>query len=85
VEDARGNQMKNCFFSVNNQSVPGVCAPLISNDIIGFSGKNINDFAFSFVTPLRTNNNNSWHKFPYSSPSAEPLRQSDRKKQADRI
>ena len=44
--------MKNILLTVDDQGVSGIIAPLKTDNIIRITGQQINDFAFTFITPL---------------------------------
>ncbi|CUW02441.1 Uncharacterised protein [Serratia grimesii] len=44
--------MKDGFFTVNNQSVASVMAPLVAHYILSPFGQQVYDLALTFVTPL---------------------------------
>lgn len=44
--------MKWVFFAVCYNSVSGVVAAVVADDIIGFFGQDVDYFAFTFVAPL---------------------------------
>src|SRR5688572_9240416 len=46
------NEMQYGLFAVHHQGVTGVVAALEADDDIGVAGKKIDDFAFTFVAPL---------------------------------
>ena len=43
------------LFTVDHQGVAGVVAALETDDDIGVAGKKIDNFAFTFVAPLGSN------------------------------
>ena len=47
--------MADKLFSANNHGMAGVVSTLESDDQIGVLGQQINNFAFTLVTPLGTN------------------------------
>ena len=53
--------MQNGFHTIDDKGVAGVGSTLVALELIGLCGENINDFAFSFVAPLGSNNDDSWH------------------------
>ncbi|OQA55391.1 MAG: hypothetical protein BWY42_01473 [Candidatus Omnitrophica bacterium ADurb.Bin277] len=65
IKNSRRDQMKNKFFPVDLDRMPGIRASLIADNHIAFGGKNINDFPFSFVTPLGTNQYSVQFKDPF--------------------
>jgi len=49
--------VKDIFPAINNDSMTGIMPALIASNYIEVCRKQINDFAFSLVTPLGTDNN----------------------------
>ena len=52
VQGARGHQVQDGFITVDDEGVAGVIATLKAHDDIGFIGKEIDNFSFTFITPL---------------------------------
>src|ERR1700757_4061405 len=52
VESAGGNEVKDCFFAVDDQRMAGVVTALEPHHDIRIVGKEIYDLAFTFVSPL---------------------------------
>jgi hypothetical protein len=75
MQDARGHQMQFVGLAVTNDRVAGVVAALEADDRVCSFGEQIGDLAFAFVTPLGTDNHDSWHFF--SSVRGRPPRRPD--------
>ena len=56
--------MQNVFFTAVNDGVPGVVAALTADDDVGVPGKDVDDFAFAFIAPLRADQNRVCHALP---------------------
>ena len=53
--------MKDDLFITDDQRVPGIIPPLIADDVVSKLGVDIDDFPFSFVTPLGANHHDVCH------------------------
>src|SRR2546423_6181180 len=53
--------MQNVSLTTMNDRVTGVVAALTANDHVCFRRQDVDDFAFSFVAPLRANQNRVCH------------------------
>ena len=56
VQNARGNQVQDIFFTAHNDGVPGVVAALETDNVLGLGGQKVHQLAFAFVAPLRPHN-----------------------------
>ena len=56
-EDTGRDQVEYIFFGTVFHGMAGIVAALEANDHIGVARKNIDDFSFTFITPLGTHNN----------------------------
>ena len=54
IENARGQQVKNGFFAIDDNGVSGIVSALETDDHIYMSSKQVNDFSFAFISPLGT-------------------------------
>jgi hypothetical protein len=61
VEYAGGNEMKNKLLVIDNQGVAGIVAALKTYYTVSLFSQQVNDFAFSFVSPLGSNDNDICH------------------------
>jgi hypothetical protein len=62
TQDARGNEMKNVFFTSDDDRVPSIVAALAADNDVGFIREEVDDFSFSFIAPLGADENRVWHK-----------------------
>ncbi|EKD38801.1 MAG: hypothetical protein ACD_75C00602G0002 [uncultured bacterium] len=53
--------MKNKLFPFNYKGVAGIITTLETDDAIGITGQQVDNFPLTFISPLRTNNNNTGH------------------------
>jgi len=53
--------VKNGLLAFDNHRMTGICATLVAHHHVGRGGQHIDYFAFSLVTPLRTEYNPGWH------------------------
>src|ERR1041385_7274568 len=58
MKSAGGDQMKNGFPAIDHQRVAGVVTALKADDDVRITGEEIDDFAFSFVSPLCADDRN---------------------------
>ena len=65
-QNAARNQLQDVLRTADEDSVAGVVPALVSSDDVEAIGEKIDDLSFTFVTPLRTQNNNVAHC--YSEP-----------------
>ena len=61
-QNAGRDEMQNEFFTAVNDGVAGVVAALTADDDVGVLGKNVDDFAFAFIAPLRADQNRVCHR-----------------------
>jgi hypothetical protein len=61
VEYPGGNEMKDILLVIDNQRVSGIVAALKTYHTISLFGKQVDDFPFSFVSPLGPNDNDICH------------------------
>lgn len=57
TEDAAGNELEYEFFSGDDDGVPGVVASGVAGDCREVVAEYVDDFAFTFIAPLGTENN----------------------------
>ena len=58
-QDAAGHQLQNEFFPVDDDGVPGIVAAGITGHDREIFRENVDDLAFAFVAPLRTDDDRS--------------------------
>ena len=56
-QNAGRDQVEHRFLTVNDKGMTGVVSSLKSNDRIGFFGKPIDQFSFTFIPPLGSDDN----------------------------
>ena len=61
VEDPRGDEMKDEFPVIDHQRVTGVVAALETHHTVSLFREKVNNLAFSFISPLGSDNNNVCH------------------------
>ncbi len=54
VENSGGEEVEFECFSASDDGVPGVVAAAVADDIAGLVPKDVDDFAFGFIAPLRS-------------------------------
>ena len=59
MENARRHKVQDRFYSVDHERVARVSAALVANDVIRLSGKDVDDFSFAFISPLRADDDDS--------------------------
>ena len=57
-----GMRWRTYFFAAVNDGVTGVVAALTADDDIGVPGKDVDDFAFAFIAPLRADQYRVCHR-----------------------
>jgi hypothetical protein len=70
--------MKDKFLSFNDKGMSGIVAALKTHDKVSVSGKQVDYFPLTFITPLSSNNNNTGHlssppRGLYPNPDAREL------------
>src|SRR5947209_8441685 len=55
------DQMQDGLLAVDDEGVAGIVAALVADDDVGMLGKNVDDLALPFVTPLRSDHNHRGH------------------------
>jgi len=60
-QNATGNELQDVLFFADDDGVPGIVAAGHARDVIKRTGEIVNDFAFTFVTPLRADDDDRFH------------------------
>ncbi len=63
VEDPGGNEMKDMLLVIDDKRVTGVVSSLEAHHAVSLFGEQVNNLAFSFISPLGANNNDICHEF----------------------
>jgi hypothetical protein len=61
AEDARGDEVQDVFFALDDNCVTGVVAALAADDDFGIIGEVVDDFSFAFIAPLGADENGIGH------------------------
>ncbi len=76
--------MEDGLLVAHHHRVAGVVAALIAYDDIGVLGQYVDDFTFSFIAPLGTDNNDSRHDWASHARGCPPTLQRDQLRRHDR-
>src|SRR6478672_12796062 len=61
TKNAARNELENVLVLADDDGVAGVVATGNANDVVERAGEIVHDFAFTFVTPLRANDDDRFH------------------------
>ena len=61
IQDAGGHKLQGVLLAVDHHGMTRVVAALIAHDIGVLFRQQVDDFGFTFVAPLGSDNDRDWH------------------------
>ena len=61
MQDSRRNEVENVLDTVDHYGMSGIVSPLRSSNYVKLLREKVNDLPFSFISPLRTDDDYVWH------------------------